>query len=105
VEISLFPDRSPCCTAAQLLTSIAPTLGGATLKLIATTNFTPNQTFTIVQNSGTAPVTNTFKNLPEGAVLAATNGNLALRISYVGGTGGNDVVLTALNNTPPTFAA
>src|SRR5262249_20700881 len=34
---------------------------------------------------------------------AATNGNFALKISYVG-SDSNDVVLTVLSNTPPTFA-
>src|SRR5262249_44769444 len=41
---------------------------------------------------------------PEGTVFAATNGNFALKISYVGGDS-NDVVLTVLSNTPPTFAS
>ena len=51
---------------------------------------------TILNNTGQAPITNTFGNLPEGATLSL-NGYL-FRISYVGGTG-NDVTLT---NIPPT---
>lgn len=54
-------------------------------------------TFTIIDNKGTSPVTGTtagtFKDLPEGAEI--TVGGAIFKISYVGGDG-NDVVLTAL---------
>jgi hypothetical protein len=96
------PANAP--SGLAVITSNAPTLGNAALKLTARTNFTPGQQFTIIRNDNAAPVTNTFKNLPEGSVLAATNGNLALQISYAAGDS-NDVVLTVLSNTPPTFAA
>ena len=59
-------------------------------------------TFTIIDNKGTSPVTGTtagtggtFKDLPEGAEV--TVGGVTFKISYVGGDG-NDVVLTALND-------
>ena len=56
-------------------------------------------TFTIIDNKGTSPVTGTtagtFKDLPEGAEI--TVGGATFKISYVGGDG-NDVVLTALND-------
>ena len=104
LKMELFPQRpGGGSTNDTIIVTNAPTLGNAALTLIALTNLAPNQQFMILQNLGAAPVTNTFFNLPEGAVLPATNGNFALRISYVGGDG-NDVVLTALSNTPPTFA-
>jgi len=60
-------------------------------------------TFTIIDNKGTGPVTGTtagtggtFKDLPEGAEI--TVGGATFKISYVGGDG-NDVVLTALNDS------
>ena len=60
-------------------------------------------TFTIIDNKGTSPVIGTtagtggtFKDLPEGAEI--TVGGAIFKISYVGGDG-NDVVLTALNDS------
>ena len=57
-------------------------------------------TFTIIDNKGTSPVTGTtagtggtFKDLPEGAEITVSG--VTFKISYVGGDG-NDVVLTAL---------
>ncbi len=53
-------------------------------------------TFTIIDNKGIHPVEGTFKDLPEGAEV--TVGGAIFKISYVGGDG-NDVVLTALNDS------
>ncbi len=55
--------------------------------------FTPaiGDSFTIISNDGTDPVSGTFNGLPEGTLFNA--GGLYLRISYAGGDG-NDVVLT-----------
>jgi len=104
VLMDLFPNRpGGGATNDCIITSNAPALNQANLKITALTNLSPNQTFTILRNDSAAPVTNTFKNLPEGTVFAATNGNLALRINYAAGDS-NDVVLTVLSNTPPTFA-
>lgn len=52
-------------------------------------------TFTIIDNKTTYPMSGTFKDLPEGAEI--TVGGVTFKISYVGGDG-NDVVLTALND-------
>lgn len=54
-------------------------------------------TFTIIDNKGAIPVQGTFKDLPEGAEITA--GGVTFKISYVGGDG-NDIVLTALNDSP-----
>lgn len=61
-------------------------------------------TFTIIDNKSTSPVTGslagtegTFKDLPEGAEITA--GGVTFKISYVGGDG-NDIVLTAQNDSP-----
>ncbi|MFN8354784.1 MAG: hypothetical protein U0Y10_10070 [Spirosomataceae bacterium] len=52
-------------------------------------------TFTIVNNDGTDAIVGTFTGLAEGAILSNFRGSgLNARISYVGGTGNNDVVLT-----------
>ena len=53
-------------------------------------------TFTIVSNNGTNPVQGTFKDLPEGAEVTVSGATF--KISYVGGDG-NDVVLTAQNDS------
>lgn len=56
-------------------------------------------TFTIIDNKGTSPITGsltgtggTFKDLPEGAEITVSG--VTFKISYVGGDG-NDIVLTA----------
>lgn len=54
-------------------------------------------TFTIVNNNEPGPVQGTFKDLPEGAEITVSG--VTFKISYVGGDG-NDVVLTALNDSP-----
>lgn len=53
-------------------------------------------TFTIINNNGNAPVQGTFNGLPEGAEFAVDGATF--KISYVGGDG-NDVVLTAQNDS------
>lgn len=53
-------------------------------------------TFTIISNNGTNPVQGTFKDLPEGAEVTVSGATF--KISYVGGDG-NDVVLTAQNDS------
>ena len=55
-------------------------------------------TFTIINNRGTSPIEGSamFKDLPEGAEI--TVDGAIFKISYVGGDG-NDVVLTALNDS------
>jgi autotransporter-associated beta strand protein len=54
--------------------------------------------FTIIQNDGTDPVSQTFSSLPQGATFSA--GTQIFQITYSGGTG-NDVVLTKIGDLPP----
>ena len=53
-------------------------------------------TFTIVNRTEPGPVQGTFKDLPEGAEITVSG--VTFKISYVGGDG-NDVVLTAQNDS------
>jgi autotransporter-associated beta strand protein len=73
-------------------------LANATLTVIPafTTPVSAGQTFTILNNDLSDPVSGTFLGMPEGAAIV-TNG-FGFRISYAGGSG-NDVVLT-LTNVP-----
>ena len=72
--------------------------GGISLngQLVASIGVIPvkNQSFIIIENDGSDPVSGTFAGLSEGAIL--TVAGRRLRISYMGGTG-NDVVLTAID--------
>ncbi len=56
--------------------------------------FTPKagDTFVIVKNDGSDAITGTFAGLPEGATVTVDGVNF--KITYAGGEGGNDVVLT-----------
>jgi hypothetical protein len=63
-------------------------LTGASLVTSGTLVPTIGQTFTIVNDQGTHPVTGTFNGLPEGAVVSNFLGSsLGAVISYVGGDG------------------
>ncbi|HSY51284.1 MAG TPA: Ig-like domain repeat protein [Thermoanaerobaculia bacterium] len=74
----------------------AVALNGALLWISPSGTLVPGQSFMIIKNDGTGPVSGTFADLPEGTVLGS--GSYRFRISYVGGDG-NDVVLTTLANT------
>ncbi len=71
-------------------------LTGAALALAGGYAPGATDTFTIIDNDGTDPVTGTFAGLAEGATL--TFNSVTLVITYHGGDG-NDVVLTS--NRPP----
>jgi hypothetical protein len=86
---------TPCSGYDQLQVTGTVTAGG-TLTPTILTGFTPKagDTFTIVSNDSTDPVSGTFTNLPEASTLTI-NGTI-FKISYTGGDG-NDITLTALN--------
>jgi autotransporter-associated beta strand protein len=54
---------------------------------------TPGTVFTIISNTGTAPIAGTFSNLPDGAILTVNGNNF--QVSYAGGDG-NDLTLTVV---------
>ena len=64
--------------------------------IIAAPSLAVGGTFTILDNAGSAAVSGTFANLPQGAEFFADS--QWWRISYTGGTG-NDVVLTRIAPT------
>ena len=85
--------------AANLKTSSAINLGGATLKVTnAPAGLAVGNVVTIIDNTapGTTPVVGTFAGLNEGADVSGkdVNGNtITYTISYKGGTDANDVTL------------
>jgi len=81
----------------QVKVSGTVTLDSATLHTGVGFQPVNNSTFTIIDNDGSDPVTNTFNGLPEAGTLNIDG--RPFRISYTGGTG-NDVTLTALPLTP-----
>ena len=82
-----------CTQYDQLQVTGTVTVGGS-LSLSLVNGFTPKagDSFTIITNDGTDPVSGTFAGLAEGSTV--TIGSTVFKISYIGGTG-NDVVLTA----------
>jgi len=77
-------------------------LAGANLVLSGSLTPANGQTFTIINNSGTQPVSGTFNGLPEGAIIPNFLGSsLIATISYKGGDG-NDVVLTVVQQVATT---
>jgi hypothetical protein len=79
---------------SQLAVAGPINLGGSSLSL--NLGFEPpvGSSFEILTNSGTGPITGTFNGLDEGAVFS--QGGYQFQITYVGGTGGDSVVLTRL---------
>ncbi|HEX8911301.1 MAG TPA: Ig-like domain repeat protein, partial [Humisphaera sp.] len=77
-------------------------LGGAALSV--SLGYTPayGDTFRLINNDGSDPVSGTFAGLPEGSTFTA--GGSAFLVSYVGGDG-NDVTLTAVATSTTTVAA
>jgi hypothetical protein len=79
-------------------------LGGATLALSSVASgLAVGNAFTIINNTNSTAVTGTFAGLPEGSSVSAkdASGNtVAFTISYIGGTGANDVTLTVASVTP-----
>ena len=69
-------------------------LGGAPLALVGGFATVPGTQFTLIDNDGVDAITGTFAGLIEGARIAA--GGQVFTISYAGGNGANDVVLTAV---------
>ena len=68
-------------------------LGGANLAISGVLIPANGQSFLLVNNAGSQPVSGTFNGLPEGAVIPNFMGSsLTATISYVGGDG-NDIVL------------
>lgn len=78
----------------------------AALSLTPSGGFVPTvgQTFTLIDNQGSNPVSGQFAGLGEGAVISDFLGSgLNATISYLGGDG-NDVVLTAASATSTTVS-
>jgi hypothetical protein len=69
-------------------------LGGANLRIDSGSAFNYGTVYKVVDNTSTKPVTGTFANLPEGAMIANR-----YKISYTGGDG-NDVTLTDFGLVP-----
>jgi hypothetical protein len=77
-------------------------LGGATLVLAGAHVPAAGNTFVIVNNKGASAIVGTFAGLAEGATILFNGKNL--RISYVGGVDGNDVVLKEPSPTAARLA-
>ena len=89
----------------QLNVTGTVTLGSATLTTTAL-SFSPSvgNTFTIINNDNTDAVSGTFAGLPEGATITNFLGSgLNATITYVGGAGGNDVVITVSTPALPVL--
>ena len=87
---------------SQLQAAGTINLTGATLSTTLSSTFTPtpDEQFTIIDNTGTSAITGTFAGLAEGAILKVSGQEFS--ITYKGGTGSNSVVLTALAATTTT---
>lgn len=98
LDIEMTGPNSATADYDRLLVNGTVTLAG-TLN-ISLSGFTPatGNTFNIIDNDGIDAISGTFSGLPEGTTFNI--GTIPFRISYIGGTSNNDVVLTVLNANP-----
>ena len=82
----------------QLIVNGNVNLDNATLNLFPFGGYYPisGDSFTIIDNQGTNPVTGIFNGLAEGAMF--TSGDITYSITYQGGSG-NDIVMSTLYTT------
>lgn len=86
---------TPCTGYDQIKTSDTVNLDATTsvLQVLLYGGFVPKvgQSYTIISNGSSSPISGTFTGLPEGATY--TNQGVTYKVTYKGGDG-NDVVLT-----------
>ncbi|QYJ97010.1 hypothetical protein K0J45_16050 [Shewanella alkalitolerans] len=94
---------SACSQYDQLQVTGTVTLGGS-LNATSYNAYVPvgGESYTIISNDATDPVSGIFTGLAEGNIFSLAGKNM--RISYLGDDG-NDVVLTALSDQSISFAA
>jgi len=68
---------------------------GSNLVVTVGTTLSVGQTFTILNKVSGGAITGTFAAIPQGGTVVGSNGTV-FQVSYTGGTGGNDVVLTVI---------
>ncbi len=78
------------------------TINNAQLQILPSEATPPSmkRPLVILRNDGTDPISGTFLNLPEGALITSTSGTTRFRISYLGGDG-NDIILTRVRLPRP----
>jgi fibronectin-binding autotransporter adhesin len=93
-----------CTDYDQLQVSSTVNVSNGTLQLALINGFTPTvgQSFEIINNSGSSPITGTFSGLAEGATFSS--GGHTFQISYKGGNG-NDVTLTVITPSSASVAS
>ena len=79
----------------DLVIAIGVTINGATLNLTGQIQGSLKRglTLTVISNTSANPISGTFSNLPDGAIVTVNGNNL--RASYEGGDG-NDLTLTVV---------
>jgi hypothetical protein len=80
--------------SSQIMAGGPIDLGGSTLNLIFDSDPTIGIPVTILATTDPSPIKNTFAGLDEGAIFE--QGGFQFQITYMGGAGGNSVVLTRL---------
>jgi autotransporter-associated beta strand protein len=80
---------------SDLVITKGVTINGATIKLKGKTQgtLTPGTVLTAISNTSADPISGTFNNLPDGAIITVNGNNL--QASYEGGDG-NDLTLTVV---------
>ena len=84
----------------QITATGAVTITGSNLVVTVGTTLSVGQTFTILNKVAGGAITGTFAGIPQGGTVTGSNGTV-FSVSYTGGTGGNDIVLTVVQAAAP----
>jgi len=104
-SVQLDAGSTPGTDYSQLQVTGQINLSGVNLNLTLGSGFvaTANQTYTILDNTGSSAITGTFAGLAEGSNIVVSG--VSFRVSYVGGTNKDSVVLTELASSSTTVSA
>ena len=85
----------PTQSRTDLVIANGVTINGANIALIGKTQGTlaPGTVLTVIRNTSANPISGTFSNLPDGAIVSVNGNNL--QVNYTGGDG-NDLTLTVV---------
>ena len=76
------------------------TITGSNLVVTVGTTLSLGQTFLILNKASTGAITGTFAGIPQGGTVVGSNGTV-FSVSYTGGDGSNDIVLTVVQAAVP----
>ncbi|MGC1321082.1 MAG: hypothetical protein WA849_02765 [Candidatus Udaeobacter sp.] len=83
-----------------VVTTSTVTITNSNLVVTVGTTLSVGQTFLILNKTNGGAIAGTFAGIPQGGTVTGSDGTV-FQVSYTGGTGGNDIVLTVVQAAVP----